>query len=769
MALVGRRRELAAVAELLDRAERGSGGHLVVTGPAGAGKTTLADAAAALARRRGIAVFRASAAASGPLVWNQLLRDLGVAELPAAPTTADLDRAARDVAAGGPRLLVVDDADRAGGMPFLTRLASGATSVLATAGRSLGLAPELHLGGLPEPDLARLFADLPAEAVHAVWLATGGRPGPAINMAAQLADLPDPADAVLRLALATPSRAEFLDLDVGLVRLLETAAQRDLPPGTRARVLARLARELLGDRSAGDRRRQLIDEATRLARATGDPETIAEVLDSRLHALWDPTAAQDRLAGAAEIVALARAAGSARLELRGLFWTFTARAELGDLDAAEEALRVYARTGELAGDAEVAVVVLSRQALLATIRGRFDVAERLAARTAEEGRRIGLADTERLVASFRGRLALLRGDAAGEVEPLRELARRLPGSFFEATAARTLAESGQDGEAALELARVLPAVLAGSGPRWLGAVADLAFVAARGGDPTAARTLYDALSPYRGRLVVWGRANMITGPVDDYLGRLAARLGRPDDAVDHLSRAVDLAERTGTLPWLAYTLAARAEVTGAPDDAARARAIAEQLGLGGLLATLTPAAGEWRLRRDGDDWRLDAGSETVRLRDGRGVRYLRALLAAPGQEIPALDLVAGGAGLRVPPAEPVLDDAARAAYQRRLATLGEHLDAADRAGDAERAALVEAERTALLAELRRATGLGGRPRTQSGEAERARVNATRALRATVERVAAGAPLAGAHLRASLHTGRLFRYQPAPGGPARWHV
>ena len=32
-----------------------------------------------------------------------------------------------------------------------------------------------------------------------------------------------------------------------------------------------------------------------------------------------------------------------------------------------------------------------------------------------------------------------------------------------------------------------------------------------------------------------------------------------------------------------------------------------------------------------------------------------------------------------------------------------------------------------------------------------------------------APQAGAHLSASIHTGRACRYQPIPGGPACWHV
>jgi hypothetical protein len=188
-----------------------------------------------------------------------------------------------------------------------------------------------------------------------------------------------------------------------------------------------------------------------------------------------------------------------------------------------------------------------------------------------------------------------------------------------------------------------------------------------------------------------------------------------------------------------------------------------------LLERLAPPADEWTLARDGQDWLLEAGQERARLRDGRGLGYLRALLAAPGQDIRALDLVAGGAGLAGAGMGPVLDAAARDAYRRRVAALTARLDAADRAGDPAAADQIEAERRALLAELRRAAGLGGRGRVVAPEAERARVNVTRTLRATIERIAPAAPHAAAHLRASVRTGLACRYQPAPGGPARWHV
>ena len=120
-------------------------------------------------------------------------------------------------------------------------------------------------------------------------------------------------------------------------------------------------------------------------------------------------------------------------------------------------------------------------------------------------------------------------------------------------------------------------------------------------------------------------------------------------------------------------------------------------------------------------------------------------------------------------AGPVIDEQARSAYRRRLTTLAGELEAADRAGDADRGGRLEAERQALLAELRSATGLAGRSRHVSPEAERARINVTRTLRATLARITEMAPAAGAHLQASIRTGGACRYQREAGGPAGWDV
>jgi hypothetical protein len=251
-----------------------------------------------------------------------------------------------------------------------------------------------------------------------------------------------------------------------------------------------------------------------------------------------------------------------------------------------------------------------------------------------------------------------------------------------------------------------------------------------------------------------------------------------DDAVTLLSEAMALEEQIGALPSLVHSLAALAaalDTRGDPGDLEwasasreRARSIAERLAMSIWLAQMAAPADEWRITRDGDDWLLSAGLERVRLRDSRGIHYLRALVASPGRDIPALELAGGGGSLVAPDAE-LIDDAARHAYRNRLIELDAELDRADRAGDPERAERAEAERRAILNELRRSTGLRGRPRLTSPEVERARVNVTRTLRATLDHIAQRAPKAAAHLHASIRTGRTCCYQPAAGGPARWSV
>ena len=652
--LVGRDRHLAELTRVLERTTSGSGAVVVVTGPRGAGKTELVNAGVSAARAMGFEVVRVAPVAGQPplLLWAQLLRDAGGSEELAArllhePAPFDLDSAARHLAIGERRLLVVDDVEHAG--PAATellalvaaRVANASTAVIASASRSLGIGQELVVDGLDESEFEAMFPDLEPSLSRALWAASRGLPGVGRSLAADV-DPADGDDAIALAALRAPSPAAFLNLDPGLIHLLEGALAGAHDAGVRARLMARLSR-LLGDSSAGARRRALADEALSLARRGGDRRALAEVLDARLHALWDPAGAEDRLTAASEIVDLARATGDDALERRGLFWRFMALMELGRIGEAESTLANFAAHAADVGDAEATVMVTARHAMLATMRGRFDEAGHLIEEVESTGRRLGVADTDRLVGTLRGAILFHRGgtpeEAAHGVEVVSQFARHFPGHFGEATAATILMGMGRERDAAAELERVLPRVLAGSGPRWLGAAAELAAVAAAVGDTPAAAALHNVLAPYRGKLVVWGGANTTAGPVEHFLGLLATQLGRPDEAIQDFEAAIAFDEAEGALPFVAHSLAGLAAALDRRGEAGdrsravaarqRARILAQQLGMAPLAAGLPGGADEWRLERDGANWVLEAAGEGVRLPDSRGLHYLRALLAAP--------------------------------------------------------------------------------------------------------------------------------------------
>ena len=149
---------------------------------------------------------------------------------------------------------------------------------------------------------------------------------------------------VIDAALTRPSTAEFLDVDLELVRLLEDAldlTSTDDP--RRPQLLARLASQLLGDRSADERRERLCAEAVNLVRRHSDAGHTAQVLDAVEHALWMQGRALTRLSAADEMTGLARRSGRIEVELHGRMWRFIALLELGRVQDAEAELVAYQR------------------------------------------------------------------------------------------------------------------------------------------------------------------------------------------------------------------------------------------------------------------------------------------------------------------------------------------------------------------------------------------------------------------------------------------
>ena len=109
----------------------------------------------------------------------------------------------------------------------------------------MGIGDELWLTPLSPAAIGVVTGETRSEVRHALWVASRGLPGPARALAAAL-DTDVEGDPVVALALGAVSEEGFLEVDTGLVRLLETALGRAVEDRARARLLARLAHALLG-------------------------------------------------------------------------------------------------------------------------------------------------------------------------------------------------------------------------------------------------------------------------------------------------------------------------------------------------------------------------------------------------------------------------------------------------------------------------------------------------------------------------------------------
>jgi non-specific serine/threonine protein kinase len=195
--------------------------------------------------------------------------------------------------------------------------------------------------------------------------------------------------------------------------------------------------------------------------------------------------------------------------------------------------------------------------------------------------------------------------------------------------------------------------------------------------------------------------------------------------------------------------------------------------------------------RRGDIWTIGPPGHQIQLRDAKGLAHIARLLAAPHVEFHALDLVGGasagdrgggaaaaaaasGTGIEIRPrgagdAGPVLDHQAKAAYRARAAELQEEIDEAEAFSDPARAARAREELAFLARELAGAVGLHGRDRKTGSDAERARVNVTRAIRTALKRVSDHDPVLGRRLGADIRTGTFCVYEPPPGEEPVWDL
>lgn len=385
-------------------------------------------------------------------------------------------------------------------------------------------------------------------------------------------------------------------------------------------------------------------------------------------------------------------------------WRATRLAMAGRFDEAEVLRGEALALGERAGSANAALLCAIQDWCLHADRGRGHELPALLGTIVDDG-----LDSTTVVVSVSLSLAL-----AGRPEEAR--------AMFEPVADR-VADVPVDSE-------------------WLALLCQLAMLVDLIGGHRIAAWAYDALLPFRGQFAVEGIGCWCRGSAEEFLGLLALAQGRLADADLHLAAAE------------------------AADGAAGATVAARRAAARRAAARRAPGPDPAIFHRAGDGWELAWAGAAVHVPDRKGLHDLARLVAAPGREIPALDLagtpVVEGAGSEV------LDEAARHAYAARLRQIEAELDESDGQADMARSARLAAERDALVEQLTAAYGLGGRSRRLGpSAAERARSTVTQRIREAVRLVERRHPELAAHLRASVRTGAFCVYDPPE--PVTWQL
>jgi DNA-binding SARP family transcriptional activator len=361
----------------------------------------------------------------------------------------------------------------------------------------------------------------------------------------------------------------------------------------RARLQSRLAIELAYDADRG-RRDRLAADAVATARFTGDARAIAAALGAQHVVLWGPDHTPERLELADEMLAHARRAGDAVLELQARTWRIVDLDELGDGAALEAELDAYADAAGRSGLSVYSWWVPAWRSARAYLAGRVTDAARLQRHAVELGRRAGDRNVD---FTYLVHWAIPLADDRPEdldLEWQRERIRTSPASWsYRSMYVWMLAALGEEAEARRELAAQRAQGVPHSWPRdmnWLTATKELSEAAVLLDDRELGIELSRLLHPFADRLAVAVRGLISYGSVAGALGRLAALAGDPVTAADRYRQAIEVEERAGASIWATHhrlRLAETLPAAGEPDAAKlieRVAAESRRFGLSRLAA-----------------------------------------------------------------------------------------------------------------------------------------------------------------------------------------
>jgi tetratricopeptide (TPR) repeat protein len=452
--------------------------------------------------------------------------------------------------------------------------------------------------------------------------------------------------------------------------------------------------------------------------------------------------------------------------------------EVGDLAGVD---RHVTRFDDLAAmQPELQRHAVTLRAMRALLAGRLPDAEQAIEEAFELGRRAQAPDAA-LVHMLQLFVLCREQNRLDEAEPaLRAtLARHPTNRSLQAGLTLLLAETHREDEARKHLDRLAANAFAAI-PRAANDVNALDQVARAChllGDAVRARELYDRLVPYAARNVVVGLAYACTGPVAGTLGLLATTCRRFDLAEVHFEAALTMGHRLSAPPCIAHVERAYGAMllergvedpnraAGLLDDAI---AIYAALGMRAHVArtqVLRPRSARPRdrrvaMRRAGADWIVTFDGRELRVADAPGLRHLATLVRQPGRAFHAVDL-AGAARLDAPERASSPVERTRLARRQRLAELRMDLEEARRADDDQRAAGIETELDAVVAELAHADALA-----LEGGVDAVTRTVAAAVRDAIGGFAGEHPALGRHLHDTLRLGAFCMYAPEGGDVGR---
>jgi tetratricopeptide (TPR) repeat protein len=284
-----------------------------------------------------------------------------------------------------------------------------------------------------------------------------------------------------------------------------------------------------------------------------------------------------RLAVAGDMVAAAEAAGDREAVLQGRNWRVVDLLELGRVREAAAEIDAYEALADAVALPHFLWYVPLWRAALALLAGRWSEAGELSDRALALGRQAD--DPNALIF-----IGIQREHGLYVRRRLREAnrARIVEGGAASPAAAEWLvhvalidAETGATGDARRLVSELARDDVLAMDANWHGACI-LADAAVHVGDRDAGAVLYRLLEPHARLFPVVARAIGCLGSAERYVGRLAGLLGRHDEAVSRLRRAVAENERVGAAPYATGALLHLGEALMSAGAHASARDVLEQ-------------------------------------------------------------------------------------------------------------------------------------------------------------------------------------------------